>query len=510
MKKQVFCTLLAAMMSAAALVSCGGNNTSDASSAGQQESSQAEANQDGGEITIYQNCGKLQSSGKPGSSEDSFKAVQDYILQETGIHVNVIVPPTGEEENKLNMMLAAQEEFDLFWGGWTRYADEKVIAPLTDSVTKYGQAIVESWGQDAMDQTTDSSGVLWGIPRMAPLATYPVYVREDWLQQVGLSAPTTIDELEEVLKAFKEQDPAGNGQTIPLISTKGEDLHKCLSAGFTGKGYGYYQDTDGKIKPTVMDIKFKDYLTKMNEWYEKGYLYGETFAIDGNTSREIIKKGQVGAAAMWYSAITIQSPYIQPAVNYLLCAPMTGPAGTNCETGGTASENAALVPAYSENVDTVVKYINWAHEDIENHIVLENGIKDVDWKYTDEENHVIELLAENYIGEFVAHQGVGLEQRYSFSDPIKKMHYDYLRGPLLDLDRTVLPDTYDVIMNNAELQEAVPNLEDIKRMIEEETVKFITGIRPLSEYEAFQNELMEIGMEDYIDELTRQYTAAKE
>ena len=141
---------------------------------------------------------------------------------------------------------------------------------------------------------------------------------------------------------------------------------------------------------------------------------------------------------------------------------------------------------------------------------MENGIKDVDWKYTDEENHVIELLAENYIGEFVAHQGVGLEQRYSFSDPIKKMHYDYLRGPLLDLDRTVLPDTYDVIMNNAELQEAVPNLEDIKRMIEEETVKFITGIRPLSEYEAFQNELMEIGMEDYIDELTRQYTAAKE
>ena len=85
-----------------------------------------------------------------------------------------------------------------------------------------------------------------------------------------------------------------------------------------------------------------------------------------------------------------------------------------------------------------------------------------------------------------------------------------MRGPLLDLERTVLPDTYDVIMKNAELQEAVPNLEDIKRMIEEETVKFITGIRPLSEYEAFQNELMEIGMEDYIDELTRQDTAAKE
>ena len=37
-------------------------------------------------------------------------------------------------------------------------------------------------------------------------------IRQDWLDKLGLKAPTTIDEFEEVIRAFTEDDPDGNGQ----------------------------------------------------------------------------------------------------------------------------------------------------------------------------------------------------------------------------------------------------------------------------------------------------------
>ena len=54
-----------------------------------------------------------------------------------------------------------------------------------------------------------------------------------------------MDELENVLKTFKEKDPAGNGQTIPLM-TNG-DLNGALAAGFMDVGYGNWVDADGKV-----------------------------------------------------------------------------------------------------------------------------------------------------------------------------------------------------------------------------------------------------------------------
>ena len=44
---------------------------------------------------------------------------------------------------------------------------------------------------------------------------------------MNLEVPTTTEELEAVLKVFKEKDPAGNGQTIPMsfiINGGNEDL----------------------------------------------------------------------------------------------------------------------------------------------------------------------------------------------------------------------------------------------------------------------------------------------
>lgn len=517
--KQVIASILACTLIASGFVACSGGSTSSNSQADSKvstDSATASGAKSSGKIVIYQNCGIVQSSGKAGSNATDLAAVKKYVKDATGIDIEVIIPPAGQEATKINMLLASKEPIDLFWGDWTKYADQGAIQPLTKQIKENGSSITSVWGEESMSQMTDSKGEVWGVPRLAPLVTYPIYVRTDWLKKIGKEAPTTIDELEEVLKLFKEKDLAGNNSTVPLMTTKGstkalDEISMSLAAGFMGEGYTYYFDSaDKKVKPSVLSSGYKDFVQKMSDWYAKGYIYKEAFATDKATARNMVKQGVIGASAMWYSTITMQAPYLTqktPEAGYTMCS-ITGPKG-KCETVSAKSANGALIPSYSKNTDLVIKYLNWLYEDVEHHIVTENGIKGVNWEYTDEKNHVIKAINQNYIGDCVAAQGIANESKYSFEDPLKKMHNDYLHNEITNLDRAVKSNVFDTIFDDTALAKAVPNLTDINRMVEEEVVKFITGIRPMSEYDAFIKQLGSIGIDKQVDEMTRQYSTSK-
>lgn len=109
---------------------------------------------------------------------------------------------------------------------------------------------------------TDKEGNIYALPRALETTSYPTYIRKDWLDKAGLSIPTTLDELEDVLKVFKEKDFAGNGQTVPLLMA---EFNLGISGGFTEHGYGYWLDSkDNLIKPAELQPGFKDCIQQMN------------------------------------------------------------------------------------------------------------------------------------------------------------------------------------------------------------------------------------------------------
>ena len=112
--------------------------------------------------------------------------------------------------------------------------------------------------------------------------------------------PKTIEDLENILRTFKEEDPAGKGQTIPLLTDLG-GLYNGLSAGFTENGYGNWQDTDGKIKHPILQPGFKDAVAKMAEWYKEGYIYKESYVINREQQEQLLSSNRIGSTIMWYS-----------------------------------------------------------------------------------------------------------------------------------------------------------------------------------------------------------------
>ena len=266
-------------------------------------------------IVIYNNSGAFSVTGaEAGSDESVYKEMQDYILQETGVKVEIIMPPSdgSAAAEKLNLLLAGGDQIDAWWGSWTDYASDGIILPLTDYVkAPEGQALYELWEPwGAWEGVTDTDGTIWAIPRMTDTTPYQVFVRNDWLELAGMEMPETMEELNEYLYKIKELDPYGNGETIPLMIEKGgstdvlDRVESVFLGGYVETGNGKWLDPkDNKVKPEWIADGYVDFLKQLNRWYEDGIIHKESFTMDVDTIKRDLSKGCVGATAIWYSRI---------------------------------------------------------------------------------------------------------------------------------------------------------------------------------------------------------------
>ncbi len=95
-------------------------------------------------------------------------------------------------------------------GDYDDFAESGLILPLDDLIKEYGQNIMKVRPDDSWWFAPD--GKIYGIPcRYAEMADETFLIRQDWLDNLGLAMPTTLDELEEVIKQFTIGDPDGDG-----------------------------------------------------------------------------------------------------------------------------------------------------------------------------------------------------------------------------------------------------------------------------------------------------------
>ncbi len=458
------------------------------------------------------NSGKLAATQTSNSTKEALEAVKAYIIEQTGIEPIPIIPPKGSETEKLNLMLASDEELDLFGGNWLNYYAKGAIQPINQYLDKHGAGIQQMYVKTNMDGLwkimTDKEANIWGFPSGADLTMYPIWIRVDWLEELNLEMPKDLDELETILKVFKEKDPSGTGETIPLACDLG-GLKMCLAAGFIEGDYGVgnWMDSDGKIKPIEVNPGFKDFVAKMADWYKKGYIYKEAFATNRDRYIELLKQNKIGATAYWASLISINSPLLKrnvPDSRYEVVKTIKGPKG-NIETPIAAGPSGMLLTKKSKNPDAAVKLINWACEDIENYLYCYGGMKDVNWKYVDKDNNLVEALNTDYIGEYLYFSAFAHTVQYMYNDPDSRFEFEYLRNNATDYDRVKKAFDHGILYDTAVLDEKIPNRGDIERMRNEEIIKFITGARQISEYDKFIEEMKKAGLDKWIDTYTELY-----
>jgi len=124
------------------------------------------------------------------------------------------------------------------------------------------------------------------VSRSVGLVQFPnfLYINTDWLAKVDRQMPTTIEELHEVLLAFKKEDPSGSGRPIPLSFVPGSFRANPwdLVAAYGGQADNndHRIVIDRKAVFTAASDAWKEGVRQLAAWYQEGLIDSESFSQD--------------------------------------------------------------------------------------------------------------------------------------------------------------------------------------------------------------------------------------
>jgi putative aldouronate transport system substrate-binding protein len=148
-----------------------------------------------------------------------------WIQEQSGIQVKYIPVPRNQAQDKMNTLIASGEAPDLIWDFDRNYigtlVTQGVIQPIDDYIEKYSTVLKKYINENPdLKPLMTFDGKIYGITTKRPvnnLANAGMWIRQDWLDKVGMMAPTTEEEFFAVTKAFKEKGLSGN-TNAPVVS----------------------------------------------------------------------------------------------------------------------------------------------------------------------------------------------------------------------------------------------------------------------------------------------------
>lgn len=157
---------------------------------------------------------------------------------------------------------------------------------------------------EAVLKNSSVDGKIFGVYRSRTLARYGYIYREDWLKQLGLEVPKTVDDIYKVAKAFTENDPDQNGQrdTFGMEVDSGLKILNGLTVQLGGPNV--WGELDGKIQPDFMTAEYMQALELLKKMYNEG-LINQDFPIA--KKGDYIKKKEAG---MYFTTIDDVNSYL--------------------------------------------------------------------------------------------------------------------------------------------------------------------------------------------------------
>ncbi len=219
----------------------------------------------------------------------NLQVAQDQVEKLTGIKVNFITPPVGQEADAFTLMISSGELPDIiigpdrYPGGLEAGLSDGAFIDLTDLIEKNAPNYNAWRNSDEMRRktTVTDSGRLLGFYGIAPYSEWMWFgplIKKEALEKTGLEVPTTVDEWHTFLTKAKE---VGYSEPLNYGSSYGQ-----IFTGIINGAYGVwdwtFMDADGKVQWGPAQPKAKEYLTTMQQWNKEGLLNRDWATADFN------------------------------------------------------------------------------------------------------------------------------------------------------------------------------------------------------------------------------------
>ncbi|WP_442956091.1 extracellular solute-binding protein [Paenibacillus sp. MMO-177] len=356
---------------------------------------------------------------RPWGPDVKFKSGEDqdnnvhtkWALNKFGIQLKNqwIAPSTNNAfETKLRLSLATNEKMpDIisYRGDFTLVRELIDSGRFLDAGELFDKYAGQVW-KDAMNEDPTvwypymEDGKRIGIPILdyAYNGDPVMWIREDWMQKLGLSAPKTLDDLEKVMDAFTNGDPDGNGKkdTYGLAIGFKNWINTWMSdAGWIFGAYGtmpnqWNKTADGKLEYGSVNEGSKKALATLQSWMSKGYLPTEAGLYDETKAAEDFTAGKAGIVVgpHWMPAWPLEDVKKNNKDAQYKAYPLpAGPDGKVGRHGTSNSNGVVLINAEMEHPEAFFAYQNYLFEQFANPKAggeFENGLAEgYDWVMVD-------------------------------------------------------------------------------------------------------------------------------
>lgn len=292
------------------IVACSTANTSNTGNEAENEQEPPKQTADQPEEPSYIEIWGNTLGGLP-LTEDS--QLSKMYAEETG--VGVIAPALPWDGGtsylqRLTTKIASGELPDMFlpWGGnELELIQQGVIADLTDYLPEYAPSVWNKIPDNVWDvvRTADPEGKgrIFYVPFVQLFNDYGAFIRQDWLDNVGMDVPGTQEELVEVLRAFRDQDANGNGDPSDELPISGREQGRWMDYLFSiygvamWEGFPMWDIYDGELTYSAVTPNMKDAIIFARSLYEEKLLDNETFL---NKAADWMAKITSDKVGVWY------------------------------------------------------------------------------------------------------------------------------------------------------------------------------------------------------------------
>ena len=264
-------------------------------------------------------------------SEPNNRTIFKRLEEATNVHIEWTAIQSDQWGDKITLTMSNPKTLtdfifsaDFSDSNLLRYADQGVIIALEDYIDNNMpnlKAVFDKY-PEYRTMCTDTEGHIWGLPWIEQLGANKTaiqtvgnmsFINTKWLNFLGLSMPTTVDEFEQVLMAFRDNAAALQsefgieGSIIPMscIVNDGDQDPGILINGF-GEGYGDMDKgrhiavtNDRKVICAATQEGFKKGVEWLHQLYAEGLIDPECFTQEWSTYVSKGKAGRYGVCFSW-------------------------------------------------------------------------------------------------------------------------------------------------------------------------------------------------------------------
>ncbi|MRN55998.1 extracellular solute-binding protein [Paenibacillus monticola] len=461
------------------------------------------------------------------STHDEVPFFQEW-QKNTGVPLKFTAPPTGQTKEALNVMLASGDLPDMieynflgdFPGGPEKAINDGYILKLNDLIDKHApnlkKFLQENPEIDKMVKT--DSGSYYAFPFVRGDEFLRVFqgpvIRKDWLDELGLPVPETIEDWTKTLTAFKEK----KGATAPFtVVSKPRFFNESGNGAFIGAfgvTRGFYQE-DGVVKFGPYESGFKEYLQLFRQWYADGLMdkniaTADSKALDGNmasgaTGASVGNAG--GGIGKWQPLVEGNDPKaVLVATPYPVLTKGDKPKFGQ-KSQAYASEGTVAISTSAKDPVLAVEMLDYGYSE-EGRMFFNFGTEGVSYNLKDGYPTYTDLLLKNP-DKLAPAQAISMYARGSYNGPfIQDKRYAEQFFALqtqrdavgiwknTDADKYNLPP---ITPTPEESSEYATIMNDINTLVDEMTLKIILGQEPVDQYASYVDKMKSLHVDRAIE-----------